>query len=418
MRVLWLTPTQLPAVRGAPPTGLGWIEGLRRALEIFQAHVDLTIASWGPVQHAPFRMGNTQYWCIRHGDEGRRAVELLHRWRHGVVPGGAVKECVRIVLATRPDIIHVHGSESFLGLTLPEVTVPGVISLQGIASALQTHWFDGLTARDLGQALLDPAFAHGYGLFHDFARISARAESELTILQGCDDYLGRTDWDRSVLAYLRPGARYHHVDEVLNSLCYAEEWDASGSEGNVVYTTSGSRPVKGLETLLDAVALLRTAERPDIRLRVAGGVENGPMWPVIRRRLKDPSLAGAVELLGVLSPDAIVQELKRASVFANPSHNDNSPNGLCEALLVGVPCVASYVGGVPSLVRHGETGLLYHDRDPYMLAEAIDRLLQDRELAARLGQAARAAALVRHDPESIAAALVDAYRHVLASASG
>lgn len=417
MRVLWLTPTQLPAVRGAPPTGLGWIEGLRRALEIHQPHVDLTIASWGPIQHPPFRAGNAEYWSIDHADEGGRSAQLMRRWRHTVVPDGAIDDCVRIALATKPDVIHVHGSESFLGLTLPHVTPPGVISLQGIASAYRSHWFDGLTARDLGWAMLDPALVHGYGLFHDFARISARADCELTVLQGCHDYLGRTDWDRSVLAYLKPGARYYHVDEVLSAHYYAEEWDVAGSEEGVVYTTSGSRPVKGLETLLDAVALLRTTKNRDIRLRVAGGIENGPLWPVIRRRLKDARLAGAVELLGVLSPDAIVQELKRAGVFVHPSHIDNSPNALCEALLVGVPCVASSVGGVPSLVRHGETGLLYHDRDPYMLAEAIDRLLQDRELAARLGRAAREAALARHDPKTIADALVGAYGQVIAAAT-
>ena len=418
MKVLWLTPTQLPAVRGLPPTGLGWIEGLRRALEVFQPQVELTIVSWGPAQHEPFRAGNAEYRSIGHPDEGGRSRSLARRWRHSVVPDGAIDDCARIVLATRPDLIHVHGSESFLGLTLPRVAPPGVISLQGIASAYRSHWFDGLTARDLAWAGLDPATVHGYGLFHDFAQISARADCELTILKGCRDYLGRTDWDRSVLAGLRPGARYYHVDEVLGSSYYASEWDADGAESGVVYTTCGSRPVKGLETLLDAISLLRTAEHRDIRLRVAGGIENGPLWPVIRRRLKDPGLAGAVELLGVLSPEAIVQELERASVFVHPSHIDNSPNALCEALLVGAPCVASYVGGVPSLVRHDETGLLYHDRDPYMLAAAIDRLLRDRELAARLGQAARKAALVRHDPESIAAALIDAYGHVMAHAAG
>lgn len=418
MKVLWLTPTQLPAVRGAPPTGLGWIEGLRRALETYQPQVDLAIASWGPVRHAPLRLGNTEYWSIDRDDEGGRSAQLTRRWRHEVVPPGAVDGCVHIVAATKPDVIHVHGSESFLGLTLARVTQPGVISLQGIASAYRSHWFDGLTARDLVGVTLDPALVHGYGLFHDYVRISARADCELSILQGCRDYLGRTDWDRSVLACLRPGARYHHVDEVLGSVFYAQEWAAEGSEKDVVYTTCGSRPVKGLETLLDAVALLRKAKHRDIRLRVAGGIERGPLWPVIRRRLKDAALVGAVELLGVLSPDVIVGELKRAAVFVHPSHVDNSPNALCEALLVGAPCVASYVGGVPSLVTHGATGLLYNDRDPFMLAEALDRLLQDRDLAARLGRAAREAAIERHDPESIAAALVDAYGRVLASASG
>lgn len=418
MRVLWLTPTQLPAVRGLPPTGLGWIEGLRGALETEEPEVELTIASWGDVDHQPFRVGHTEYRCIRSSvRSGGRGEELLRRWSHSVVPPGAVEDCVRIADEVSPDVIHVHGSETFLGLALGKVRYPGVISLQGIASAYLAHWFDGLDGRDLVRVSADPAGLHGYGLLHDYARLARRARCEGRVFDSCRHYLGRTDWDRAVLESLRPGAHYHVVNEVLGSVYYEHEWKVAHSAPEVIYCTSGSRPVKGLEVLLEAVALLRSTRKRDVRLRVAGGVKKGSLWPVIRHRLKDPRLRGAVEILGVLKPGQVVEELLNAAVFVHPSHIDNSPNALCEALLVGVPCVASCVGGVPSLVHDGKTGLLYPDRDPFMLAAAVDRVLDGRDLAARLGSAARAAALQRHDTGSITHALVAAYREVIADAA-
>ena len=167
---------------------------------------------------------------------------------------------------------------------------------------------------------------------------------------------------------------------------YAASWDPEAVSESVVYCTSRSSPLKALPSLLDAVAILRRSTKPKLRLRIGGDLQGGVTWPMIRRRLSRVELRGAVDMLGVLTPTNIAAELMTASLFVHPSHIDNSPNALCEALLMGVPSVASNVGGVPSLVENGHTGLLYPDNDPFMLAGAIDLLLDDR----RAGTAGRA----------------------------
>ena len=86
-------------------------------------------------------------------------------------------------------------------------------------------------------------------------------------------------------------------------------------------------------------------------------------------------------------------------------------------MLSGLPCVASFVGGIPSLIKHDDTGLLFHDREPVMLAQAIERLLNDRSTAARLGSAARRAALERHDPEQVAHTVAQIYREEIRRAA-
>ena len=169
----------------------------------------------------------------------------------------------------------------------------------------------------------------------------------------CDAYLGRTDWDRAVLESVRPDARYYQSrGDPQASL-------STSSAGTIPGPTprSSARPAHRCSR----VWRRSSTPSPCSAARRAGRCVCGlpgrsravPLWPVIKRRLDDPRLEGRVELLGVLDRPAIVRELRRPACTCSPSHIDNSPNALCEAMLVGVPCAASFVGGIPSLVRHG-----------------------------------------------------------------
>jgi glycosyltransferase involved in cell wall biosynthesis len=81
--------------------------------------------------------------------------------------------------------------------------------------------------------------------------------------------------------------------------------------------------------------------------------------------------------------------MARAAVVVCPSRRDGLPVVCAEAMAHARPVVASAVGGLPDMVRDGETGLLVPPRDPAALRAAIDRLLADPELRRRLGCAAR-----------------------------
>ena len=102
-----------------------------------------------------------------------------------------------------------------------------------------------------------------------------------------------------------------------------------------------------------------------------------------------------------------------ADVYAHPSLIDNSPNSLAEAMLVGVPCVASAAGGIPSMIEDGRDGLLYPPGDVEALAATIAAVTSDRAMARRLGAAARKRALVRHDPTAIARSTSMMYEDIL-----
>ena len=106
-----------------------------------------------------------------------------------------------------------------------------------------------------------------------------------------------------------------------------------------------------------------------------------------------------------------------ADVFILPSLSENSPNSLGEAMLLGLPCVASRAGGIPDMLESGTEGLLYGDAlDAAALAESVGRVLAAPDGGAALGQAARARALATHDPAANARTLCGIYQEILQEA--
>ena len=96
-------------------------------------------------------------------------------------------------------------------------------------------------------------------------------------------------------------------------------------------------------------------------------------------------------------------------MYVHPSYIDNSPNSVCEAQILGLPVIASEVGGVPSLIEDGVDGILFPSGNAEALVEAICSLAEDAPRRASLGQRARKTALVRHDKETIVKELLQTY---------
>jgi glycosyltransferase involved in cell wall biosynthesis len=120
---------------------------------------------------------------------------------------------------------------------------------------------------------------------------------------------------------------------------------------------------------------------PDATLVVAGDGEE-------RARLE--RLAGArVRFLGARPRGEVLGLLAAADVAVLPSAWENFPHAAVEALAMGTPVVATRVGGVPEIVRDGENGLLVEPGDDAAFDAALERVLRDDDLRARLRAAAK-----------------------------
>jgi glycosyltransferase involved in cell wall biosynthesis len=96
-----------------------------------------------------------------------------------------------------------------------------------------------------------------------------------------------------------------------------------------------------------------------------------------------------------------------------PSAIENSPNSVGEAQILGVPCLASYVGGTADMMEHGENGLLHRFEEVEMLASNICRIFADDELALKISENARVCAAKRHDGARNASDLYQIYQKMI-----
>jgi glycosyltransferase involved in cell wall biosynthesis len=420
MRVLWLTHMQLPATTGS--SGMifgGWLEGLRSALEEYVPDLELGIASLGSVDHRPFTQGNATYFALPMPAAEGRIGRALQAWRmSSVLQPRLVEEAVSIAGRFNPDLIHVHGTEHFLGLAALETPKPAVATLQGIASVYERFVLDGYTFGEVAGSVATRDFIRGASPLHSQESMRRRAAVEARIIGGLRHFMGQTDWDRDVLKLLNPTATYYHTECIMQTAFYGGVWAPPRDDGRTVFCTSGAAPYKGVEMLIEALALLRRAGYGDVALRVAGPIPGSMMWAPLARLARRRGVSDAISWLGSLPADDLVSQLSRADVFVLPSHIENQPNSLLEAMLVGVPCVAAMVGGVAELVEHGVSGLVYHDSDAFALAASIARMLDDPEAAASMGKMARERSQKRFDRESIAIRTNEVYEMVAASRSG
>ena len=422
MRVLWFTDWQPQPVRrrlGLPdfPGPQAWVDALAQLLKA-QAGVDLAIATPGERPFAPFEEDGLLYLDVPGARPARSRVARIARgWRHRLPPHESLAAAAALVREREPDIVHVHGTEGAFGLLATHLApVPFVISLQGILGAYEQVYFAGRSRREIARLIASAEFLKGRGVVHRYVVLRRQALREACILHRGRWFIGRTEWDRRMLADRNPGAQYFHCDEVIRPEFYAAQWAPSGHGGPTIYSTSSAMLGKGTECLLAALGILRARGRPGVRLRIAGvepGSEVDGLYRNVARRL---GVEEQVEWLGRLGAAGIAAELRRADVFAYPSHVDNSPNAVVEAMLVGTPIVATRVGGIPTLIEDGDEGLLVERGDERVLAAALLRVLGDRGLASRLGAAARLTAQRRNASSAVVARTTEVYAEVIAQA--
>lgn len=177
-------------------------------------------------------------------------------------------------------------------------------------------------------------------------------------------------------------------------------------ESIVIGTVGRLEPRKGTDTLLAAVAALRAADA-DITLVVVG---DGPLRVALAREAGERGIAERVRFLGDRAD--VAEVLAALDVFVLPSRTEGMSNALLEAMAMGLPVVATAVGGTPEVIDDGRSGYLVPADDPKRMAAAVTRVLADAALAARLGVAARQTVEERYGARSMVRRLESVYAAV------
>jgi glycosyltransferase involved in cell wall biosynthesis len=145
---------------------------------------------------------------------------------------------------------------------------------------------------------------------------------------------------------------------------------------------------KGLIDLRDALLALSRRATVQFHVAVVGdGSQEGP--GAFERVVAAFGDLDGVEFTGALPAEEVREILARASVFCLPSHWEGFPLSLLEAMAAGTAPIASRVGDIPLMLDEGRAGILVPPKDAPALAQALDMVLSDPVLRARLGRAAR-----------------------------
>lgn len=325
----------------------------------------------------------------------------------------------------QPDVIHVWGVE--FGHSLAMVNAAEAlgmldhlaVSIQGLCSFIARHYNEGIPyAVQRSYTFRD--FLRQDNLLQQQRKFARRGELECQALRKARHVIGRTHWDEACTKQINPELTYHFCNETLRDAFYQGHWQYENCRKHRIFASSCAYPVKGFHYLLEAFAEVVRAY-PDATLAVpgksfltAGGIRNRLRESSYKRYLarltRQYGLEDRIEFLGSLSAEEMKQAYLEANVFVMPSSVENSPNSLGEAMLLGVPCIASDVGGVTTLMHQPEEGFVYQSTAPYVLAHRIKELFAMEDRAAQLGNAARLRVGKTHDPGKNLQDLIEIYR--------
>lgn len=237
--------------------------------------------------------------------------------------------------------------------------------------------------------------AHAHDLYVDRSMLGekiAGARFVVTISDFNRDLIGRLygDQARAKTVVIRSGVALERFP--------AGELDGAGRPFTLV-CIAALEEKKGHPFLIDALGAL--ADRgADFRCLLVG---EGDEREAIADRIAARGLRDRVELLGAQPRERVVELLHAADALVLPSvippsgKMEGLPVALIEGMAMARPVVATRISGIPELVRDGHNGLLVPERDAPALSAAIGRLMEDRELGARLGRAGRATVEADYD---------------------
>jgi glycosyltransferase involved in cell wall biosynthesis len=290
-----------------------------------------------------------------------------------------------------PDVVHIHGTEFSHGLSY--INACGnqsvVVSLQGLKSRIASYYCAGITRKEILRNITFRDLIKGT-IFSEQKKFEESGRTiEKSMLSQVKHIIGRTSWDRAHAWAINPNAKYHFCNETLRLEFYdGSKWNYDKCEKHTIFLSQAGYPLKGLHQVLSAMPLI-LRDYPNAKIKVAGNditkykslrekIRISGYGMHIRRLIHKMHLENHIEFLGPLNAEQMKQAYLDCNVFICPSSIENSPNSLGEAQLLGIPHVASYVGGVADMMVGNEENL-YRFEETEMLAEKVCRIFANED---------------------------------------
>lgn len=304
----------------------------------------------------------------------------------------------------KPDLIHIFGTEHLISLISEQTEIPIVLHLQGILSAYHETWLPEGMSWNKFYAMQPRQILNRIVL-------NRGVERELRIFKSCRNYMGRTEWDYSISQLLSPNSNYYYCNETLRPIIYNSPkiWKYHNRKKIIITSLISSPIYKGADLVLRAASYLKKYTNLCFEWNIYGTKDISLLEKLTHINANNVN----VRACGVINAENIIDIITDSDIYVHPSYIENSPNSVCEAQLLGIPVIATNVGGVSSLISNEINGILVPANDPYYLAYKIKEVTSNKELAIKLGVKGRETALERHNPKKIVHDLTYIYHQII-----
>lgn len=416
MKVLWFSLSPCGSLRRNNTKRViqGWMISLEDALKQ-NTDIELEIAYFSNKEEDAFTYDGVKYYpmYIKRGSgilakiiDTYRTTEAIDKQAKAVM--------LDVVKQSTPDLIHIHGTEQSFGLIAEEIKhIPICYSLQGLLAPISERFFAGYTETQINKYRGLYAKLRGTTATHDYRRISKKGKREIAFIKGAKYILGRTEWDRSICKMINPEAEYFVINEILRKPFYTSRWrkEKFGKPLQLFTVLSPGQIYKGYETLLKASSLLKQYYGDDFIWNVAGYNKNNWLADIGHKLYNKTAKDCNINLCGLVSAEELASMLIETDIYVQTSHIENSPNSLCEAMIVGTPVIATNVGGTETMLQN--CGTLIPDGDPYIMAATIIKVADNFDIAQKKSLKGVDIAKSRHNKDDIAKQLKETYNYIV-----
>lgn len=411
-RILWFSIT--PSLYNSMKDHVyqGWIESLERICTSYN-DFDLGIAFISPDKGAIKQIrSNVTYYPIYIRKNLRQRITSLYTYKYE--DQSTINECLRVIKDYKPDLIQIFGSEWCFGLLREYTDIPIIIHMQGFWPEYRNSIYPP------GFSKLNDFLLKWYKptsiirkIFLD-KKSKERVLREERILRENNFYMGRTKWDKAITSFYNDNSVYFFCSEALRP-AFANEirrWQCNHSDVPTFITVGGGHTLKGFDLILKTALLLKQNVNLNFKWLLCGPGHNE--MKLFERMTNIKYKDVNVVPLGSCTAEVVKERMLESVLYIHPSYIDNSPNAVCEAQYLGLPIIATNVGGTSSLFSSDyPLEMLVSPNDPYYLASKIKLALKNDSLLRRMSESNYKIAKERHSDEHIYESLIYAYRHVL-----
>lgn len=320
-----------------------------------------------------------------------------------------------VVDEIKPDVIHIFGTEWGLGEISNYTDIPVVIHMMGcVAPYLNASYppsyniIDSIRGANFNLIKI-------YQILRTIHYNKTWIEAEQNNFKAVCNYMGRTLWDKAMCELFHPNCNYFHCNEALRPAFITDNrvWSPPASKTLMLLTIGCTTHWKGMDTILKTANILKRRGM-SFEWKIVGKFPKYLKKEIEKKEsLKFEECN--VKVLGFVKPEKLVPLLLSSNIYVHTAYIDNSPNTICEAQYLGVPIIATYVGGLPSLIDNGIDGVLVPANAPYRLAYEVIQLSSDTERQLKYSAESISKAHDRHNQDNIYKELLACYKSIIKS---